>query len=130
MSGTTPAGARNEQEASRWVRGMFGRVAPRYDLANHLLSFNIDRYWRAHTVQPHCVTSCERPDARVLDICCGTGDLVLALAETAAPCWAAISAIPMLVAAHEKVAEAARARGVLRVGRAESARCAMRRSTC
>ena len=35
MSGSTPEGAHNEQEASRWVRGMFGRVAPRYDLANH-----------------------------------------------------------------------------------------------
>ena len=78
MSGTTPAGTRNELEAARWVRGMFGRVAPRYDLANHLLSFNIDKYWRAYTVRRvrHILT---RPDARVLDICCGTGDLVLAL---------------------------------------------------
>src|SRR5207302_5021862 len=78
MSGATPQGARNEQEAARWVRGMFGRVAHRYDLANHLLSFNIDRYWRAHTVNRvrHIL---ERPGARVLDICCGTGDLVLAI---------------------------------------------------
>ena len=65
MKGTTPAGARSEQEAARWVRGMFGRVAHRYDLANHLLSFNIDRLWRAHTVNrvQHIL---ERPDARVL----------------------------------------------------------------
>ena len=46
MKGTTPEGVRSEQEASAWVRGMFGRVAHRYDLANHLLSFNIDKLWR------------------------------------------------------------------------------------
>ena len=78
MKGTTPAGARSEQEAARWVRAMFARVAHRYDFANHLLSFNIDRYWRARTVRRvrHVL---ERPGARVLDICCGTGDLMLAL---------------------------------------------------
>ena len=74
MKGTTPAGARTEQEAARWVRGMFGRVAHRYDLANHVLSCNIDRRWRAHTVR-RLQAILDRPDARVLDICCGTGDL-------------------------------------------------------
>ena len=43
MTGTTPRGARSEQEAADWVRSMFGRVARRYDLANHVLSFNLDR---------------------------------------------------------------------------------------
>ena len=37
MTGTTPEGATSEQAASQWVRGMFGRIAPRYDLLNHLL---------------------------------------------------------------------------------------------
>jgi demethylmenaquinone methyltransferase / 2-methoxy-6-polyprenyl-1,4-benzoquinol methylase len=78
MKGTTPAGARSEREAADWVRAMFGRVAHRYDLANHLLSFNIDRYWRAHTVA-RVGDLLARQDARVLDICCGTGDLVRAL---------------------------------------------------
>ncbi|MGA2275942.1 MAG: bifunctional demethylmenaquinone methyltransferase/2-methoxy-6-polyprenyl-1,4-benzoquinol methylase UbiE [Bryobacteraceae bacterium] len=80
MKGTTPEGARSEREAALWVRDMFGRVAHRYDLANHLLSFNIDRYWRAHAVKRvrHIL---DRPEARVLDICCGTGDLALALAR-------------------------------------------------
>ena len=49
-AGTTPEGARSEQEAARWVRSMFGRVARRYDLANHLLTANIDRYWRNRAV--------------------------------------------------------------------------------
>jgi len=42
MKGTTPLGAHTEQEAAAWVRGMFGSVAHRYDLANHLLSFSTD----------------------------------------------------------------------------------------
>jgi len=105
MKGTTPAGARSEQEAAAWVRAMFGRVAHRYDLANHLLSFNIDRYWRAHTVA-RVREVLMRPDARVLDICCGTGDLVRALSR-AHPAGAAVMGSdfchPMLVAARAKV---------------------------
>src|SRR5690348_3604330 len=102
MSGSTPEGARNEQEAARWVRGMFGRVAPRYDLANHLLSFNIDKYWRSHTVK-RTREVLARPDARVLDICCGTGDLVLALAKEGRPVLGSDFCHPMLVAANEKI---------------------------
>jgi len=78
VQGTTPAGAETEQQASAWVRGMFGRIAPRYDLLNHLLSMNIDRYWRARTVR-RVAHILERPGAQVLDVCCGTGDLTLAL---------------------------------------------------
>ncbi len=102
MKGTTPEGARTEQEAAAWVRGMFGRVAPRYDLANHLLSFQIDRYWRAHTVR--CVKHIlENPAARILDICCGTGDLVLALERARrAPVLGSDFCHPMLVAAAPK----------------------------
>jgi demethylmenaquinone methyltransferase/2-methoxy-6-polyprenyl-1,4-benzoquinol methylase len=76
--GAAPAGVRGEQESARWVRDMFGRVARRYDFLNHLLSFNIDRYWRARTVRKvaHVL---QRPEARVLDICCGSGDLMLAV---------------------------------------------------
>jgi demethylmenaquinone methyltransferase/2-methoxy-6-polyprenyl-1,4-benzoquinol methylase len=57
---------------------MFGRIAPRYDLLNHLLSMNIDRYWRARTVA-RVAPILAQPGARVLDVCCGTGDLTLAL---------------------------------------------------
>jgi demethylmenaquinone methyltransferase / 2-methoxy-6-polyprenyl-1,4-benzoquinol methylase len=81
MTGTTPQGTSSEAEASRWVRSMFGRVAPRYDLANHLLSMNIDRLWRARTVA-RVREKIREPEARVLDLCCGTGDLMLALEKT------------------------------------------------
>jgi demethylmenaquinone methyltransferase/2-methoxy-6-polyprenyl-1,4-benzoquinol methylase len=80
--GTTPEGAHSEEEASRWVRAMFGRVARRYDLANHLLSANVDRYWRNHTVS-RVRDVLQRPDARVLDLACGTGDLLIALERIA-----------------------------------------------
>jgi demethylmenaquinone methyltransferase / 2-methoxy-6-polyprenyl-1,4-benzoquinol methylase len=53
---------------------MFGEIAGRYDFLNHLLSLNIDRYWRSRTVRavpPKC-------DGPILDLCTGTGDLALA----------------------------------------------------
>ncbi|MGA2038923.1 MAG: bifunctional demethylmenaquinone methyltransferase/2-methoxy-6-polyprenyl-1,4-benzoquinol methylase UbiE [Bryobacteraceae bacterium] len=109
MKGTTPEGARNEREAALWVRDMFGRVAHRYDLANHLLSFNIDRYWRAHTVRSvrHILG---RPGARVLDMCCGTGDLALTLARVRRGLVLGSDFChPMLLAARQK-ADARQAR--------------------
>lgn len=56
------------------VRTMFGGIARRYDLLNHLLSFNLDRTWRTAAVR----LSQARPGDRVLDVCCGTGDLSFA----------------------------------------------------
>lgn len=104
MRGTTPAGARTEQDAAQWVRAMFGRLARRYDLANHILSFNIDRHWRRHTVR-RVGEVLRRPGAIVLDICCGTGDLVLALErERGGAVWGSDFCHPMLVAAREKIA--------------------------
>jgi demethylmenaquinone methyltransferase/2-methoxy-6-polyprenyl-1,4-benzoquinol methylase len=78
MTGTTPKGVAGEQAASQWVRDMFGRVAGRYDLLNHLLSFNLDKRWRARTVE-RVSSTLDKPGVRVLDLCCGTGDLLLAL---------------------------------------------------
>ena len=57
------------------VRAMFGGIARRYDLLNHLLSFNLDRGWRRRAVKALPAD----PAARVLDLCGGTGDLTVAL---------------------------------------------------
>lgn len=76
--GTQPEGATSELDASRKVREMFTRIAPRYDLLNHLLSGQMDKRWRARTAR-ELQPILRRPDARVLDVCCGTGDLALAL---------------------------------------------------
>ncbi|HWB98453.1 MAG TPA: class I SAM-dependent methyltransferase [Bryobacteraceae bacterium] len=99
VRGTTPQGITGEQESARWVRAMFGRVAHRYDLANHLLSLNLDRYWRARTVR-RVRPVLERPGARVLDLCCGTGDLLLALGARRA--FGSDFCHPMLTAARAK----------------------------
>jgi len=103
IHGTTPSGAQTEEQAARWVRGMFGRITPRYDLLNHLLSFNIDRLWRAHTVK-RVAAILERADARVLDLCCGTGDLMLALErKRRAQVLGSDFCHPMLLEAQRKV---------------------------
>ncbi|MBZ5540808.1 MAG: bifunctional demethylmenaquinone methyltransferase/2-methoxy-6-polyprenyl-1,4-benzoquinol methylase UbiE [Acidobacteriia bacterium] len=102
--GTTPPGARTEEEASRLVREMFGRIAPRYDLLNHVLSLQLDRVWRWRATR-RLRGILARPDARVLDLCCGTGDLALALARAGkAHIFGADFAHRMLVRAREKAA--------------------------
>lgn len=109
MTGTTrrgasPVGTAGEQEAARWVRDMFGRVAGRYDLLNHLLSFNLDTHWRSLAVS-RVAGILARPEADVLDLCCGTGDLLLKL-QARARCTVAGSDFchPMLIEARRKVA--------------------------
>ncbi len=102
MKGTTPEGTETELQASRWVREMFGRVAPRYDFANHLLSLNIDRMWRARTVT-RVRNILQQPQARVLDLCCGTGDLTIALsAQSPRPVLGSDFCHPMLTVATAK----------------------------
>lgn len=79
-SGARPEGAIGEREASARVREMFGNIAPRYDFLNHLLSGNMDRLWRRKVVA-RFLNILQRPYARALDLCCGTGDLTIALAR-------------------------------------------------
>jgi demethylmenaquinone methyltransferase/2-methoxy-6-polyprenyl-1,4-benzoquinol methylase len=76
--GAQPAGTTDPQSAARAVRQMFDSIAPRYDLLNHVLSMNIDRLWWWRTARKFR-TVLARPDAAVLDICCGTGDMTMAL---------------------------------------------------
>jgi len=104
VTGTTPRGVSGEQAAARWVRGMFGRIAGHYDLLNHLLSFNLDRRWRARTVD-RVTEILTRPDARVLDLCCGTGDVLLALEDKRnSAVLGSDFCHPMLVEARRKIA--------------------------
>lgn len=80
--GTRPEGTTSEADASRKVREMFTQIAPTYDSLNHILSLQFDRLWRARTariLRPILAN----PNALVLDLCCGTGDLALALRKSA-----------------------------------------------
>ncbi len=82
VPGTRPEGARDEKEAATHVREMFGRIAPRYDLLNHILSLDIDKVWRRRVAR-RVNAILRNPAAHVLDLCCGTGDLTLAFRKEA-----------------------------------------------
>ncbi len=78
LRGAKPAGIDDEGRAALAVREMFDSIAPRYDLLNHLLSSNVDRlwWWRAARRFKDVLAD---PDAAILDVCCGTGDMTMAL---------------------------------------------------
>jgi demethylmenaquinone methyltransferase/2-methoxy-6-polyprenyl-1,4-benzoquinol methylase len=59
----------------------YSRIYKSYDLVNRLFTIGQDKKWRRHTVQA-CLSSQPR---RILDLCCGTGDLALGLAQAATP---------------------------------------------
>ncbi len=76
--GARPAAEASEAAAAEHVRSLFNSIAPSYDRLNHLLSFGLDRlWWRKAAHRFSDVLS--RPDASILDICCGTGDMTAAL---------------------------------------------------
>lgn len=84
MRGAAPGNVRqdDEQAAASAVREMFSSIAPRYDLLNHLLSFNVDRLWWWKTARRFSDVL-RRPEANALDLCCGTGDMAFALLKRA-----------------------------------------------
>ncbi len=111
--GAAPAGVEpgNEAEAGRRIREMFGRIAPRYDLLNHVLSMRIDVHWRKALVR-RVRDYLRRPETRWMDVCCGTGDLLIALeaerarllgASGGQPGLGSDFCRPMLASAHEKL---------------------------
>jgi demethylmenaquinone methyltransferase / 2-methoxy-6-polyprenyl-1,4-benzoquinol methylase len=80
--GASPQGTHDPDSAARAVRDMFTSIAPRYDFANHVLSLNVDRLWWRRTARTFAYLLSE-PNARVLDLCCGTGDMTFALRKQA-----------------------------------------------
>jgi demethylmenaquinone methyltransferase/2-methoxy-6-polyprenyl-1,4-benzoquinol methylase len=89
---------------SRAVKAMFGGIARRYDLLNHVLSLNIDKGWR-RSVRRELADVLARPEALVLDVACGTGDLAIELQQdSAAKVIGTDFCRPMLAVAHEKQA--------------------------
>jgi len=103
--GAAPEGARDRDSAARAVQEMFSAIAPRYDLLNHVLSFNIDRWWWWRTARAFAEIL-SSPDAQVLDLCCGTGDMAFALRRQAGDSRGRIFGLdfshPMLVRALTK----------------------------
>lgn len=88
------------QDKDSWrIRRMFGRIAPRYDLANRLLSLSVDRRWRRLAKLE--LEGCLPPDPRILDLCTGTGDLALELSSLGSVVGCDFSH-PMLILGKEK----------------------------
>jgi demethylmenaquinone methyltransferase/2-methoxy-6-polyprenyl-1,4-benzoquinol methylase len=105
------------------IRTMFGNIAHRYDLLNHLLSLNIDRYWRWRTTRlaPPLLPAVGSA-APILDVCTGTGDLALAYdraAKQRVPIIGADFCLPMLLPARDKT-QRRRAAGRIRYVEADT----------
>jgi demethylmenaquinone methyltransferase/2-methoxy-6-polyprenyl-1,4-benzoquinol methylase len=104
VAGAKPVGAEDETSAAQAVRQMFNSIAPRYDLLNHVLSGNVDRLWWRRTARQFR-SILANPDAAVLDVCCGTGDMTMALLK-----HRTLGARPILAAdfAHAMLSRGAR----------------------
>ena len=97
------AAAEGGVEKRAYVRTVFEQIAPRYDLLNHLLSFNIDRRWRRRALR--ALAWSEAPKGRYLDVCAGTLDVGAELSRQrgfAGFIVGADFAIPMLRAGASK----------------------------
>ncbi|WP_348268557.1 bifunctional demethylmenaquinone methyltransferase/2-methoxy-6-polyprenyl-1,4-benzoquinol methylase UbiE [Edaphobacter paludis] len=77
-TGARPTGTTTDQDAAANVQQMFDTIAPKYDLLNHVLSVGIDRWWWSRAARTFR-SILQRPEAIALDLCCGTGDMTLAL---------------------------------------------------
>ena len=88
-----------EQRAAR-VDALFARIAPRYDLINDLQSFGLHRHWKRRLLGLARV----QPGERVLDLCCGTGDVTLAFAARGARSCGLDFNAPMLAVAARRAA--------------------------
>jgi demethylmenaquinone methyltransferase/2-methoxy-6-polyprenyl-1,4-benzoquinol methylase len=75
---TTPSPRPPAGDKGTFVREMFARIAPRYDTANRVLTAGMDERWRKRAI----ARLAPAHGGRVLDLCCGTGDVVFHLLRT------------------------------------------------
>jgi demethylmenaquinone methyltransferase/2-methoxy-6-polyprenyl-1,4-benzoquinol methylase len=97
--------ASGSRDKRAYVRAMFSDIAPRYDLLNHLLSFNVDRRWRRRAIR--ALDWQRAPSGLYLDLCAGTLDVATALARQPGFTGRVVGADfaePMLRAGQSKVA--------------------------
>jgi demethylmenaquinone methyltransferase/2-methoxy-6-polyprenyl-1,4-benzoquinol methylase len=90
------------------VRRMFDRIAPVYDAMNRTMTLGLDRRWRRLAAD-----AVVRPGDRVLDACCGTGDLAIAAREAGGDVTGLDFSEPMLERARRKAPELEWVRGDL-----------------
>jgi demethylmenaquinone methyltransferase/2-methoxy-6-polyprenyl-1,4-benzoquinol methylase len=86
-----------EQRAAK-VNDLFASIARRYDLINDLQSFGLHRHWKRRVIALAAVTT----GVRALDLCCGTGDIALSLAERGAEVTGLDFSAPMLAVAGQR----------------------------
>lgn len=109
VPGARPVGVKDANAAAENIQRMFDAIAPTYDRANHLLSFGLDRTWWMRAARA-VRAILQRPEAVVLDLCCGTGDMTMALyrhrlkSDAAAPMLAVDFSHNMLELAQPKFA--------------------------
>lgn len=98
--------AEGGEEKRAYVKQLFSQIAPRYDLLNHVLSFNIDRTWRTKAIGELDIA--RNPAGRYLDLCAGTLDISAAVARSEGfrgSVLAADFAEPMLRAGVPKIGD-------------------------
>ncbi len=95
------------QQRAAGVIELFDAIALRYDLINDLQSLGMHRRWKRRFVELAGV----RPRERALDLCCGTGDIALALAGQGAEVIGLDFSAPMLAVAHSRSRGSAPAAG-------------------
>jgi demethylmenaquinone methyltransferase / 2-methoxy-6-polyprenyl-1,4-benzoquinol methylase len=99
--GARTAAGQDQQAASVAVRDMFTSIAPKYDLLNHVLSMNVDRYWWWRTAR-RFRPILRRKGSNVLDLCCGTGDMAFALYRAAGVEGATVTGVDFSAAMLER----------------------------
>jgi demethylmenaquinone methyltransferase/2-methoxy-6-polyprenyl-1,4-benzoquinol methylase len=95
------AGIESGTLAPAGVRAMFDRIAPVYDVMNHVMTAGLDRRWRAITAE-----AVVRPGDRVLDACCGTGDLALSCVRAGAGSVIGLDFSPRMIERARKKSDA------------------------